>query len=96
MSRVKGSVLLVGSVPGSDAHAVMRSCAEGLGDTLFALSDGETGYRQGWINFLAAKTYSVSEQLESITCPQPVDPAVPNDTRTPAAPQRGSATLVKV
>ena len=80
---MKGSVLLVGSVPGSNAHAAMRSCAEGLGDTLFALSDGETGYRQGWINFLAAKTYSVSEQLESITRPQPVDPAAADEWRAP-------------
>ena len=71
MSRVAGSVLLVGSVPGNNAQAVMDSCAKGLGDSLFALPDGETGYRRGWINFLAAKTYAVSEQLESIT--RPVD-----------------------
>ena len=81
MSRVTGSVLLVGSVPGNDAHAVMDSCAKGLGDSLFALPDGETGYRQGWINFLAAKTYAVSEQLESITRPQPVDPNAPDEWR---------------
>ncbi len=83
MSRVTGSVLLVGSVPGNSAHAVMDSCAKGLDDSLFALPDGETGYRQGWINFLAAKTYAASEQLESITRPQPVDPDDPDEWRAP-------------
>ena len=83
MSRVTGSVLLVGSVPGNDARTVMDSCAKGLGNTLFALPDGETGYRQGWINFLAAKTYAASEQLETIARPQPVDPNAPDEWRAP-------------
>jgi hypothetical protein len=83
MSRMNASVLLVGSVPGRDAHEVMSSCAGGLGSLLGSLPDGETGFRRGWINFLAAKTYAVSNQIESITRPLPVDPNAPDEWRTP-------------
>ena len=82
MSRMNASVLLVGSVPGRDAHEVMSSCAGGLGSLLGSLPDGETGFRKGWINFLAAKTYAVSNQIESITRPLPVDPNAPDEWRT--------------
>ena len=74
MSRFNGSVLLVGSVPGNDAHDAMSSCAEGLGSLLGALPDGETGFRRVWVNFLAAKTYATCEQLETLARPLPVDP----------------------
>ncbi len=83
MSRMNASVLLVGSVPGRAAHEVMSSCAGGLGSLLGSLPDGETGFRKGWINFLAAKTYAVSNQIESITRPLPVDPNAPDEWRTP-------------
>ena len=83
MSRMNASVLLVGSVPGRDAHEVMSGCAGGLGSLLGSLPDGETGFRRGWINFLAAKTYAVSNQIESITRPLPVDPNAPDEWRTP-------------
>ena len=60
----------------------MSSCAGGLGSLLGSLPDGETGFRKGWINFLAAKTYAVSNQIESITRPLPVDPNAPDEWRT--------------
>lgn len=83
MSQMNSSVLLVGSIPGRNAHEVMSSCAEGLGSLLGSLPDGETGYRKGWINFLAAKTYALSEQIESVHRPLPVDPNAPDEWRTP-------------
>ena len=82
MSRFNGSVLLVGSIPGKDAHDAMSSCAEGLGSLLGTLPDGETGFRRGWINFLAAKTYAACEQLETVARPLPVDPSAPDEWRT--------------
>lgn len=63
--------------------AICCSRAVNRSPNSFALPDGETGYRQGWINFLAAKTYAVSEQLESITRPQPIDPNDPDEWRAP-------------
>ena len=57
MSRIDGSVLLVGSIPGSDAEQVMQFCAGELGDNVSFLPDGETGFRKMWINFLAATVY---------------------------------------
>lgn len=48
--RMTGPVLLVGSVPGGDAEQAMRVCADGLGDMLACLPDGETGRRRAWIN----------------------------------------------
>ena len=45
MSRVDGSVLLVGSIPGSDAEEVMRFCAQELGDRLSFFPDRQTPHR---------------------------------------------------
>ncbi len=73
MTRMTGSVLLVGSVPGENAEEVMRACAQGVGAQLSSLPDGETGYRRVWINFLAAKTYHGNPALETVQRPRPVD-----------------------
>jgi hypothetical protein len=43
MSRMKGPVLLVGSVPLETAKAVMSLCARELAGQIDCLSDGETG-----------------------------------------------------
>ena len=74
MSRIDGSVLLVGSVPGQDAEQVMRFCAQELGDRLSFLPDGETGFRKIWINFLAATIYAANDALETVNQPEPVNP----------------------
>jgi len=68
-----GSVLLVGSVPGETATEVMRTCAEGVGPYLSCLPDGETGYRRGWIIFLAATIYHGHPALETVQRPRPID-----------------------
>ena len=81
MSRVNGSVLLVGSVPGQDAEQVMRFCAQELGDRLSFLPDGETGFRKIWINFLAATIYALNDALETVNRPEPVNPDDPDEWR---------------
>lgn len=54
MSRVSGKAHLVGSVPFDTAEDVFRVCAEGVGDLVTCLPDGEVRFRIEWINFLAA------------------------------------------
>lgn len=73
MSRMNGSVLLVGSVPGESAAEVLRTCGEGVGKYVTCLPDGETGYRRVWIQFLAAKIYHGHPALETIQRPRPID-----------------------
>jgi hypothetical protein len=73
MSRMSGSVLLVGSVPGETAAAVLRTCGEGVGKYVTCLPDGETGYRRVWIQFLAATIYHGYPALETIQKPKPID-----------------------
>ena len=81
MSRVNGSVLLVGSVPGRDAREAMRFCAQELGDRLSFLPDGETGFRKIWINFLAATIYDANDALDTINRPEAVNPDDPDEWR---------------
>ncbi len=73
MSRMNGSVLLVGSVPGETAAEVLRTCGEGVGKYVTCLPDGETGYRRVWIQFLAATIYHGHPALETIQKPKPLD-----------------------
>ncbi|MGH7964812.1 MAG: hypothetical protein ACRERD_23860 [Candidatus Binatia bacterium] len=73
MSRMTGAVLLVGSVPGETAAEAMRTCAEGVGDSLSCLPDGETGYRRAFIGFLAAMVYHGNPALETVSRPKPID-----------------------
>jgi len=73
MARMTGAVLLVGSVPGETATEAMRTSAEGVGDHLSCLPDGETGYRRVFISFLAATVYHGNPALETINRPKPID-----------------------
>ena len=81
MSRVNGSVLLVGSIPGNSAAEVIRFCATELGGRLSLLPDGETGFRKIWINYLAATVYNSNDALETINQPEPVNPGDPDEWR---------------
>ena len=81
MSRMKGSVLLVGSIPGDDAEQAMRICGADLGERLSCLPDGETGQRRIWINYLASNTYDGTPGLVTLNQPKPVDPDDPEEWR---------------
>lgn len=81
MSRMTAPVLLVGSIPGTDAESAMALAAAGIGDLLGCLPDGETGRRKAWINFLAAGAYDSNPALASVTRPLPVDDTAEDEWR---------------
>jgi len=49
--RVIGELLLVGSLPPDSTEGALRSAAGFFGDLVFALPDGETGPRAGWVSY---------------------------------------------
>ena len=49
--RVDSELLLVGSLPADSAESALRSAASFFGDLVFALPDGETGPRAGWVSY---------------------------------------------
>ena len=51
MPRVTSDLLLVGSLPAENSEAAFRAGAELFGELVFALPDGETGPRAGWVSY---------------------------------------------
>ena len=49
--RVNSDLLLVGSLPADSTEAAFRSAGQFFGDLVFALPDGETGPRAGWVSY---------------------------------------------
>jgi hypothetical protein len=49
--RVNSELLLVGSLPADTTEGALRSAAGFFGDLVFALPDGETGPRGGWVTY---------------------------------------------
>jgi hypothetical protein len=49
--RVNSELLLVGSLPADSAESALRSAADFFGGLVFALPDGETGPRAGWVSY---------------------------------------------
>jgi hypothetical protein len=49
--RVDSELLLVGSLPADSTEAALRQAAGYFGDLVFALPDGETGPRAGWVSY---------------------------------------------
>ena len=49
--RVNSDLLLVGSLPADSADSALRAAAGFFGDLVFALPDGETGARAGWVSY---------------------------------------------
>src|SRR5258708_30631205 len=49
--RVNSELLLVGSLPASSTDSALRYAAGFFGDLVFALPDGETGPRAGWVGY---------------------------------------------
>ena len=49
--RVNSDLLLVGSLPADSTEGALRSAGEFFGDLVFALPDGETGPRAGWVSY---------------------------------------------
>ena len=49
--RVNSELLLVGSLPAASTETALRDAAGLFGDLVFALPDGETGPRAGWVSY---------------------------------------------
>ena len=49
--RVSSELLLVGSLPAESTESALRAAADLFGDLVFALPDGETGPRAGWVSY---------------------------------------------
>ena len=49
--RASSDLLLVGSLPAGSTEDAFRASAELFGDLVFALPDGETGPRAGWVGY---------------------------------------------
>ena len=76
-------LLLIGSLPGDSAGAVMAQWGGALGPRLLALPDGETGYRRMWMEFLCCRVFEPNPAIETRSRPPPVDPEDPADWRRP-------------
>jgi hypothetical protein len=59
--RVNSDLLLVGSLPADSTEEALRAASQFFGDLVFALPDGETGPRAGW----------VSDERERLARPNP-------------------------
>lgn len=80
MSRMTGSVLLVGSVPLDTAEEVFRTCARELGAHVTCLPDGEVGDRTIWVIFQAYRIFHEHAQLVTLHQPQRgKEPWMPGD-----------------
>jgi hypothetical protein len=49
--RVSSDLLLVGNIPAGSTREAFRVAAASFGDLVFALPDGETGPRAGWVGY---------------------------------------------
>ena len=49
--RVSSDLLLVGSLPANSTETALRAASDLFGDLVFALPDGETGPRAGWVGY---------------------------------------------
>ena len=64
--RVNSELLLVGSLPADSADAALRSGAGFYRDLVFALPDGETGARAGWVSYEREKLVRPNEGVVTL------------------------------
>jgi hypothetical protein len=69
LSRVKGDVLLIGSMPFDDAETVFRETAKGLRGHVGFMPDGEVGPRKDWVGMLPPLVFSNHPQLDVVSAP---------------------------
>ena len=77
--RVSSDLLLVGSIPAGSSAEAFRVGAARFGDLVFALPDGETGPRSGWVGY----------ERERLIRPHP-DVLVVTETASPTGVPRHS------
>jgi hypothetical protein len=65
--RVNSELLLVGSLPADSAESALRSAASFFGDLVFALPDGETGPRAGWVSYERERLVRPNEGIVTLS-----------------------------
>ena len=65
--RVNSELLLVGSLPADSAESALRSAAGFFGDLVFALPDGETGPRAGWVSYERERLVRPNEGMVTLS-----------------------------
>jgi hypothetical protein len=68
-TRMRGDVLLVGSMPFDDAETVFRETARGLKGHLGCMPDGEVGPRKNWVGMLPEFVFSKDPLLQVVSAP---------------------------
>lgn len=63
---ITSELLLVGSLPVDSTDSAFRSGAEYFGDLVFALPDGETGPRVGWVGYERNTLLRPTKELEIV------------------------------
>src|ERR1700689_2040814 len=78
--RVDSDLLLVGSLPADSTEGALRSAGEFFGELVFALPDGETGPRAGWVSYERERLVrpnqgivTLSETESPTSLPRPAD-----------------------
>ncbi|HWG00505.1 MAG TPA: hypothetical protein VG164_01490 [Trebonia sp.] len=64
--RVNSELLLVGSLPAKSTEGALRAAAGFFGDLVFALPDGETGPRAGWVSYEREKLVRPNEAIVTL------------------------------
>jgi hypothetical protein len=64
--RATSELLLVGSLPAESTEAALLRSAELFGDMVFALPDGETGPRGGWVGFERERLIRPNPDVETV------------------------------
>jgi hypothetical protein len=64
--RVNSELLLVGSLPADSAESALRAAAGFFGELVFALPDGETGPRAGWVSYEREKLVRPNEGMVTL------------------------------
>ena len=64
--RVSSDLLLVGSLPADSTEGALRSAAGFFGDLVFALPDGETGPRAGWVSYERERLVRPNEGVATV------------------------------
>ncbi|MGH2584125.1 MAG: hypothetical protein ACRDJE_04365 [Dehalococcoidia bacterium] len=70
-SRLKGDVLLIGSMPSEDVEQIFRAAGTILRGHAGCLPDGEVGVRKNWVGMLPVLVFSSHPSLEEVRRPPP-------------------------
>lgn len=72
-SRVSSDLLLVGSLPADSTNAALSAAGQLFGSQVFALPDGETGKRSGWVAYEREWLFGPHPEIETVEVPRAPD-----------------------